>query len=105
MLGPPCRHLASSAKGDNPRLAIWTGHAAAVRLVQNRIVCNSTTARLPAGNHRAVLSGPCGDRRIEEAVDFPDLFGTEAKFSRANYSRNLFGAAKANNGGGHGGVP
>ena len=53
----------------------------------------------------SVLSGPCGDDRIEEAVDFPDLFGTEAKFSRTNYSRNLFRAAKANNGGGHGGVP
>ena len=54
---------------------------------------------------RAVLSGPRADRSIKEAVDLPDFFGTEAKFSRANYSRNLFGAAKANNGAGHGGVP
>jgi hypothetical protein len=54
---------------------------------------------------RTVLSGPRGDRRIKEAVDLPDFFGTEVKFSRPNYSRNLFWAAKANNGGGHGGVP
>jgi hypothetical protein len=51
------------------------------------------------------LSGPRGDRRIKEAVDLPDFFGTETKFSRANYSRNLSWAAKADNGGGHGGVP
>jgi hypothetical protein len=54
---------------------------------------------------RTVLSGPRGDRRIKEAVDLSDFFGTEAKFSRAYYSRNLFGAAKADNGGGHGAVP
>ena len=54
---------------------------------------------------RTVLSGARGDRRIKEAVDLPDFFGTEAKFSRGNYSRNLSWAAKANNGGGHGGVP
>jgi hypothetical protein len=54
---------------------------------------------------RAVLSGPRGDRRIKETVDLPDFFGTEAESSRAYYSRNLCGAAKADNGGGHGGVP
>ena len=43
--------------------------------------------------------------RVEEIVDLPDFLGTEAKSSRANYSQNLFGAAKANNGRGHGGMP
>jgi hypothetical protein len=43
---------------------------------------------------RTVLSSPRGDRRIKEAVDLPDFYGTEAKFSRANYSRNLFWARR-----------
>jgi hypothetical protein len=52
-----------------------------------------------------VLLDPCGDRRIEEAVDFPDLFGTKAKFPGANDARHLFWTAKANDGAGHGWVP